>query len=409
MCRYLVRVNVTWVLQLEPEIYVSKKVRMWSGDILTLSNIAETHPHSAYSAFTHSVKHRWNYVMHTIESVGAFFQPLEEALHQHLLPALTGRMPSSEVERELLSLPCRSGGLNIPNPTCCSDFQFSSSKLLSASLVAMIQQQTFTSLAFSRLHQSRQQMLTSCLANIQSRVDPQLQRTIELINVKCSSLWLTALPLQEQGFHLNKQEFRDALCLRYGWQLANIPSHCVCGTSFSVDHAMICRHGGLTFIHHNELRDLTAQWLREVCHDVTVEPPLLPLDGEIITPTSANCSALFDVRVFHPNTPSDCQTRVASLFRRHELEKKREYGDRIRNVDCESFTPLVFSTFGGLGKEAIFYNRLADLLSQKHNTSYNQTLSWMRCALSFSLLRSAFVEAESASQQCSLLSPLSCV
>ena len=101
-------------------------------------------------------------------------------------------------------------------------------------------------------------------------------------------------------------------------------------------------------------------------------------------------SPLFDVRVFHPNAPSYRQTRVASLFRRHELEKKREYGDRIRSVDCGSFTPLVFSTFGGLGKEAtIFYNRLADLLSQKHNTSYNQTLSWMRCALSFSLLRSA--------------------
>ena len=133
------------------------------------------------------------------------------------------------------------------------------------------------------------------------------------------------------------------------------------------------------------------------------------LMGELITPSSANCScnsaradthargfwgrrqgALFDVRVFHPNTPSYHQTRVASLFRRHELEKKREYGDRIRYVDCESFTPLVFSTFGDLGKEAtIFYNRLADLLSQKHNTSYNQTLSWMRCALSFSLLRSA--------------------
>ena len=93
--------------------------------------------------------------------------------------------------------------------------------------------------------------------------------------------------------------------------------------------------------------------------------------------------ALFDVRVFHPNAPSYRQTRVASLFRRHELE------DRIRNVDCESFTQLVFSTFGGLGKEAtIFYNRLADLLSQKHNTPpYSQTLSWMHCALSFSLLR----------------------
>jgi len=96
---------------------------------------------------------------------------------------------------------------------------------------------------------------------------------------------------------------------------------------------------------------------------------------------------LFDVRVFHPNAPSYRQAQVVSLFRRHELEKKREYGDRTRGVDGESFTPLVFSTFGGLGKEAtIFYNRLANLLSQKHNTSYHQTLSWVRCLLSFSLI-----------------------
>ena len=180
----------------------------------------------------------------------------------------------------------------------------------------------------------------------------------------------------------------------------------MCGTSFSVDHAMICRHGGLIFIRHNELQDLTAEWLQEVCHDVTVEPPLLPLNGELITPSSANCSntarsdihargfwgrrqgALFDVRVFHPNAPSYRQTRVASLFCRHELKKKQEYGDRMHNVDCESLTLLVFSTFGGL-EATIFYNNLADLLSQKHHMSYNQTLYWMRCALSFSLLHSA--------------------
>ena len=60
--------------------------------------------------------------------------------------------------------------------------------------------------------------------------------------------------------------------MRYGWELARVPSHCVCGASFSVDHAMICCHGDLTFICHNELRDLTASWLHEVCHDVAVEP-----------------------------------------------------------------------------------------------------------------------------------------
>ena len=60
------------------------------------------------------------------------------------------------------------------------------------------------------------------------------------------------------------------------------------GTSLSVDNAMICRHGGLTFIRHNELQDLTAEWLQEVYH--VTEPPLLPLNRELITPSSANCS-----------------------------------------------------------------------------------------------------------------------
>ena len=32
-----------------------------------------------------------------------------------------------------------------------------------------------------------------------------------------------------------------------------------------------------------------AGWLQEVCHDVTIESPLIPLTGEPITPSSANC------------------------------------------------------------------------------------------------------------------------
>ena len=42
------------------------------------------------------------------------------------------------------------------------------------------------------------------------------------------------------------------------------------------------------------------------------------------------------LRVFHhPNVPSYLRTQPASLFRRHELEQKREYGDRIPcSVEC---------------------------------------------------------------------------
>ena len=75
---------------------------------------------------------------------------------------------------------------------------------------------------------------------------------------------------------------------------------------------------------------------------------------------------IFDIRVFHPNAPSYRQTQIGSLFSRHELEKKCEYKDHVHSVDLESasFTLLVFSTFGGLGREAsIFHSCLADLLA----------------------------------------------
>ena len=54
------------------------------------------------------------------------------------------------------------------------------------------------------------------------------------------------------------------------------------------NHAMICQHSGLTFVHHNDLRDITAELLSKVCCDIAIEPPLQPLSGEVITPRSAN-------------------------------------------------------------------------------------------------------------------------
>ena len=51
---------------------------------------------------------------------------------------------------------------------------------------------------------------------------------------------------------------------------------------------MICQHGGLTFVRHNDLCDITAELLSKVCNDIAIEPPLQSLSGEVITPQSAN-------------------------------------------------------------------------------------------------------------------------
>ena len=55
------------------------------------------------------------------------------------------------------------------------------------------------------------------------------QRAMGLPQERGASSWLTALPLASHGFSLSKGEFRDALCMRYGWTPANIPTHCTDG------------------------------------------------------------------------------------------------------------------------------------------------------------------------------------
>ena len=143
--------------------------------------------------------------------------------------------------------------------------------------------------------------------------------------------------------------------------------------------------------------------LTRVCSDVAIEPPLQPLSGEKLTPQAANrqdearvdihargfwgrqLSAFFDMRVFHPNAPSYRKCSISSVYRCHELQKKREYGDRIHEVKSALFTPLVSPQLGAwVGRDL-----LAEKLSKYNSASYSGTLAWMRVTLSFSLLRAA--------------------
>ena len=105
------------------------------------------------------------------------------------------------------------------------------------------------------------------------------QRCLELSLEKGASSWLTALPIQDHGFTLHKSAFRDAVCLRFGWELKQLPSHCLCGKPLNVEHALSCPTGGFPIIRHNEIRDITASLMTEVCHSVSVEPLLQPLTG----------------------------------------------------------------------------------------------------------------------------------
>ena len=75
---------------------------------------------------------------------------------------------------------------------------------------------------------------------------------------------------------------------------------------------------------------------------------------------------------------------MQSCYHRLEAGKRREYQDRILNVEHGSFSPLIFSTAGGMGPTAsVVFRRLASLLSAKRDEHYRKTLLDVRLVLPY--------------------------
>ena len=124
------------------------------------------------------------------------------------------------------------------------------------------------------------------------------KRLVKISTEKGAPNWLTMFPITEHPFELSKQHFWDSIRLRYGWEIANLPTVCPCGIKFDIQHSMSCKKGGFVSIRHNDLRDLTARIISEVCKDTEIEPKLLPLCGEELHGRTTNPSnkARLDIR-----------------------------------------------------------------------------------------------------------------
>ena len=79
-------------------------------------------------------------------------------------------------------------------------------------------------------------------------------------------------------------------------------------------------------------------------------------------------------------------------YKLHEDEKQRKYASRIIEVENDTFTPLVFTTTGGMSQECQrCHSRLAELISSKKQEEYATTITWIRTKVSFAFLRTALV------------------
>lgn len=234
------------------------------------------------------------------------------------------------------------------------------------------------------------------------------RKALEIAASPGASSWLTTLPLKEEHFVLNKQEFFDAIYMRYGWQMKRLPLKCACQANFTIEHALSCHLGGYIIQRHNNIRDALANMMREVCHDVKVEPALIEATGESEDlPPSAikgnearadvSCNgfwtrfqrAFFDVKVSNLMALSYRERTIAATFTALEKQKKRSYNERIQQIERGTFTPLIFGATGGTSREcSIFLSKLAEKISVKQNCRKSDVISGIRRKISFTLIRS---------------------
>ena len=151
---------------------------------------------------------------------------------------------------------------------------------------------------------------------------------------------------------------------------------------------MIFKLEGFSTQRCNELRDLETEFLSMVCSDVEIESVLQDISGEHLNRGSNKTqdarldihargfwerhrSAFFDVRVCHPNAASYRDLEPQQIYRIRENEKKRLYSRRVLDIELGTFTPLVFTATGGMGKECLMYHsRLAQLIAIKKGEQY---------------------------------------
>ena len=157
------------------------------------------------------------------------------------------------------------------------------------------------------------------------------------------------------------------------------------------DHqpAVFCKKCDFVSLRHKLKRNITSSHLSKVCKDIRVEPQLQPLTCEPFASSTSTenemrlevcargfCQAgqmkFFDVGVFNPHARRYTKQELSKTYQFNEKEKNRLYNERIMQDKHGTFTPLVMSATGSMGRESSkFYSQLSELISEKGESTYS--------------------------------------
>ena len=96
-----------------------------------------TQPQASYAAYTFGLKYRWTYFLKTLPDIKDLLEQLESAISRVLISAITDQQ-CGQLDRDILVLPVRLGGLGVANPSSDANHHYTSSVKVTAPLVEQI-------------------------------------------------------------------------------------------------------------------------------------------------------------------------------------------------------------------------------------------------------------------------------
>ena len=65
--------------------------------------------------------------------------------------------------------------------------------------------------------------------------------------------------------------------------LKDMPRRCECGNEYNISHCLTCKKGGFIHMRHNAVQHSVHDIVKDVCKDVKIEPPIIPLTGKTLS------------------------------------------------------------------------------------------------------------------------------
>ena len=97
--------------------------------------ITKVQPQSAYYAYIHAFKSKYNFYDFTIPTMQNHMKNIEDVLRNHFIPVIISESSISENLRQLIVLPIRLGGMAVITPHLNTETEYNASRLLTKDIV----------------------------------------------------------------------------------------------------------------------------------------------------------------------------------------------------------------------------------------------------------------------------------